>query len=59
MTAGLGGFNSPARPRIRPPGEAGRNPLPGRFDMQRAVIHLKCEGLSEADAYRAVLPEQQ
>ncbi|MET8126623.1 hypothetical protein ABZV67_19750 [Streptomyces sp. NPDC005065] len=40
-------------------GGDGRSPLPGRFDMQRAVIHRKCEGLSEADAHRAVLPEQQ
>ncbi|MDF6044167.1 DinB family protein [Streptomyces sp. JH14] len=45
------------RPRIRPPYEAdARTQLLGWFDMQRAVIHWKCAGLSERDAHRAVLP---
>ncbi|WP_046494230.1 DinB family protein [Streptomyces odonnellii] len=33
-----------------------RTQLLGWLDMQRAVIHWKCEGLSEADAHRPVLP---
>ncbi len=28
----------------------------GWLNMQRAVVHWKCEGLSEADAHRSVLP---
>jgi hypothetical protein len=28
----------------------------GWLDLQRAIVHLKCEGLSAADAHRAVLP---
>lgn len=44
-------------PRARPPLVAGeRTQLMGWYDLQRAIIHLKCEGLSEADAHRAVLP---
>jgi uncharacterized damage-inducible protein DinB len=43
--------------RIRPPHVADeRTQLVGWFDMQRAIIHWKCEGLSEADAHRPVLP---
>jgi Protein of unknown function (DUF664) len=33
-----------------------RTQLAGWLDLQRAVIHWKCEGLSGADAYRPVLP---
>ncbi|MFB7274387.1 DinB family protein [Streptomyces sp. NPDC056244] len=33
-----------------------RTQLLGWLDMQRAIIHWKCEGLSEADAHRPVLP---
>lgn len=30
--------------------------LVGWLDLQRAIVHWKCEGLSEQDAHRAVLP---
>ncbi|MGW1765412.1 DinB family protein [Streptomyces sp. NPDC002073] len=44
-------------PRIRPPYTADeRTQLTGWLEMQRAVVRWKCEGLSEADAHRAVLP---
>lgn len=47
-----------APPRIRPPFDADeRTQLVGWLDMQRAIIHWKCEGLSEADAHRPVLPD--
>ena len=43
--------------RRRPPFVADeRTQLVGWLDLQRAVVHLKCEGLSDADAHRAVLP---
>lgn len=43
--------------RVRPPYDADeRTQLLGWLDLQRAVVHWKCEGLSEADAHRAVLP---
>jgi uncharacterized damage-inducible protein DinB len=43
--------------RIRPPFSADeRTQLVGWLDMQRAIIVWKCEGLSEADAHRSVLP---
>lgn len=43
--------------RRRPPFVADeRAQLVGWLDLQRAVVHLKCEGLSDADAHRAVLP---
>jgi uncharacterized damage-inducible protein DinB len=43
--------------RVRPPGAADeRTQLVGWLDMQRAVIRWKCEGLTEADAHRSVLP---
>ncbi|MFF8314614.1 DinB family protein [Streptomyces lydicus] len=43
--------------RNRPPfGADERTQLVGWLDMQRAIIQWKCEGLSEADAHRAVLP---
>ncbi|MDQ3716114.1 MAG: DinB family protein [Actinomycetota bacterium] len=44
-------------PRTRPPYEADeRTQLISWLDMQRALIHWKSEGLSEADAHRSVLP---
>ena len=44
-------------PRQRPPLDADeRTQLAGWLDLQRAVIHWKCDGLSEEDAHRAVLP---
>ncbi len=43
--------------RQRPPFVADeRTQLVGWFDLQRAIVHLKCEGLSDADAHRSVLP---
>jgi len=45
-------------PRIRPPFVADeRTQLVGWLDMQRAIVHWKCEGLSEEDAHRSVLPD--
>jgi hypothetical protein len=44
-------------PRNRPPFAADeRTQLLGWLEMQRAIIHWKCEGLSETDAHRSVLP---
>ena len=44
-------------PRTRPPlGADERTQLVGWLDLQRAIAAWKCEGLSEADAHRAVLP---
>ncbi len=44
-------------PRQRPPFVADeRAQLIGWYDVQRAIVHLKCEGLSEPDAHRALLP---
>jgi uncharacterized protein DUF664 len=43
--------------RERPPFVADeRTQLVGWLDLQRALVPWKCEGLSDADAYRAVLP---
>jgi hypothetical protein len=43
--------------RQRPPIVADeRAQLVGWFDVQRAIVGFKCEGVSEADAHRAVLP---
>jgi hypothetical protein len=43
--------------RIRPEYTADeRTQLLGWLELQRAVIHWKCEGLAEADAHRPVLP---
>ncbi|MCB5908957.1 DinB family protein [Streptomyces pinistramenti] len=43
--------------RIRPPFDADeRTQLTGWLAMQRAIVHWKCEGLSEADAHRPLLP---
>ncbi|MGN9783989.1 DinB family protein [Nonomuraea sp. ZG12] len=45
-------------PRSRPPFVADeRTQLVGWLDMQRAIVHYKCEGLSEQDAHRPVLPD--
>lgn len=47
----------PGPARVRPPLVADeRTQLVGWLDLQRAIIHYKCEGLSEADARRPVLP---
>ncbi|RKN45408.1 DinB family protein [Micromonospora endolithica] len=44
-------------PRVRPPFVADeRTQLLGWYDMQRAIVHFKCEGLSDEDAHRPVLP---
>lgn len=44
-------------PRVRPPFVADeRTQLLGWLDLQRAIIHYKCDGLSEEDAHRPVLP---
>jgi uncharacterized damage-inducible protein DinB len=43
--------------RNRPPfGADERTQLVGWLDMQRAIIDWKCEGLSDEDAHRRVLP---
>jgi uncharacterized damage-inducible protein DinB len=47
----------PSLSRVRPPLTADeRTQLVGWLDLQRAIVHYKCEGLSEADARRAPLP---
>ncbi|MGY2074993.1 MULTISPECIES: DinB family protein [unclassified Blastococcus] len=44
-------------PRVRPPGAADeRAQLGGWLDLQRSLVHHKCEGLGEDDAHRALLP---
>jgi len=44
-------------PRQRPPLVADeRTQLVGWLDLQRAIVLMKCEGLSDADAHRGVLP---
>jgi hypothetical protein len=44
-------------PRIRPPLVADeRTQLIGWLETQRAIVHWKCEGLSDVDAHRSVLP---
>jgi uncharacterized damage-inducible protein DinB len=44
-------------PRNRPPFVADeRTQLVGWLELQRALVHWKCEGVAEADAHRAVLP---
>ncbi|TWD80344.1 uncharacterized protein DUF664 [Kribbella amoyensis] len=41
----------------RPAGDADeRTQLVGWLDVQRSIVRVKCEGLSEADAHRKVLP---
>lgn len=44
-------------PRTRPPFVADeRTQLVGWLDLQRALVPWKCEGLSDVDAHRSVLP---
>ncbi len=44
-------------PRSRPPFVADeRTQLVGWLDLQRSLVHYKCERLSEQDAQRSVLP---
>ncbi|GGK94253.1 hypothetical protein Sme01_56960 [Sphaerisporangium melleum] len=44
-------------PRPRPPLVADeRTQLVGWLDLQRAIVQMKCEGLSDEDAHRALLP---
>jgi uncharacterized damage-inducible protein DinB len=44
-------------PRARPPAVADeRTQLLGWLDLQRALVPYKCEGLSEEDAHRSLLP---
>ncbi|GIG89139.1 DinB family protein [Plantactinospora endophytica] len=44
-------------PRVRPPFVADeRTQLVGWLDMQRSLVHWKCEGLAEVDSHRVVLP---
>jgi hypothetical protein len=46
-----------ALPRKRPPLVAEeRTQQVGWLDLQRAIVLMKCEGLSEEDAHRGVLP---
>lgn len=43
--------------RVRPPFDADeRTQVLGWLELQRAVLHWKCEGLSDADTHHAVLP---
>lgn len=59
MRADFGAGTVPAMtpPRIRPPFVADeRTQLVGWLDMQRAIVHWKCEDLSAEDAHRSVLP---
>ncbi|KRE62656.1 DinB family protein [Nostocoides sp. Soil756] len=43
--------------RTRPPTVADeRTQLLGWFDLQRGIVRLKCEGLSDADAHRSLVP---
>lgn len=45
-----------APPRIRPPGAADeRTQLVGWLELQRALVHGRCEGLTEPDAHRRLL----
>jgi hypothetical protein len=50
--------SAPVVPRQRPPGVADeRTQLLGWLDLQRALVHYKCEGLAEEDARRPLLPD--
>lgn len=43
--------------RSRPPRVADeRTQLLGWYDLQRGIVVMKCEGLSDADAHRSLLP---
>lgn len=45
-------------PRTRPPHVADeRTQLMGWYDLQRAIVHYKCEGLGHDDLHRSVLPD--
>ena len=46
---------TPPRTRPAPDGDE-RTQLVGWLDLQRAIVHAKCEGLAESDAHRALLP---
>lgn len=42
--------------RARPPFDADeRTQLVGWLDLQRAIVHWKCDGLSDADTHRSVI----
>lgn len=44
-------------PRNRPPFVADeRTQLVSWLDLQRSIVHFKCEGLSDVDAHRVVVP---
>lgn len=44
-------------PRTRPAGDSDeRGSLLGWLDLQRSLVHHKCDGLSDADAHRSLLP---
>jgi uncharacterized damage-inducible protein DinB len=44
-------------PRRRPPFSADeRTQLMGWLDLQRSIVHWKCEGLSDQDTHRVVIP---
>lgn len=46
-----------AATRTRPARTAGeREQLLGWYDLQRGVVRMKCEGLSDEDAHRVVVP---
>ena len=54
---GAGGVRPVTPPRTRPAGNGDeRAQLVGWLDLQRAIVHHECEGLSEVDAHRALLP---
>jgi hypothetical protein len=43
--------------RERPAFDAdGRTALLGWYDLQRGIVRLKCEGLSDDEAHRSVIP---
>lgn len=43
--------------RVRPPFVADERTQPvGWLDLQRALVSWKCQGLSDADAHRVVIP---
>lgn len=44
------------RPALPQPDGDDRTALTEWLDVQRALVHFKCEGASEQDAHRAVLP---
>ena len=55
--AGLSSVGGMRPGRRRPPFVADeRTQLVGWLDRQRAIVQMRCEGLSDADAHRSVLP---